>query len=124
MPFLTPEDQLKRILEGEIAVKNGLASLFDKQSGHISLEEDLHIDYKRAIDLRLDSSIGEFARDVSTFTISSLATLHSLPNGGILEQDSNSFDSLPYILVFSGFTKPITEPSFLLIATNCLNIPI
>jgi hypothetical protein len=68
MPFLDPDHQLKRVLQGDVPSKEGLTSLFDRRNGVMPLSEGAHLDYKRGIDHQSEGAIGELARDILAFS--------------------------------------------------------
>lgn len=68
MPYLSEQQQFRRVLEGDIPAKEGLTSLFDRQNGFIGLPEGETLDYKVSLDPDSTASIGEFARDIMGFS--------------------------------------------------------
>ena len=68
MPFLDTSEVVERVLAGSITVKDGLASLFDRQSGLVSLDEGDHVDYKLTVDPYTSASVGELSRDILGFS--------------------------------------------------------
>ncbi len=81
MAQLTDDDVIRRIISGEIPVKDGVPALLDRTTGEFSPPEGDVIDYKLRINMADQNSVGEIARDILGFSNS---------QGGILVVGANN----------------------------------
>lgn len=68
MVQLGDDDILNRLVAGEVLAKDGIAALYDHQSGRFSAKEGQLLDYKQTVATQNSSSVGELGRDILGFS--------------------------------------------------------